>query len=276
MTNDPVSRTLRWGALLLGVALSGFFDGILLHQVLQWHHLLSGVQDPAYQSMERQVLADGLFHVLMYVIAASGLWLLWRGRHQLTVDLFAHRLPADVLLGFGGWNVVDVVGFHWLAGIHRMRMASPQPLLWDLIWLVAFGVLPILAGLWLQHRRGDPGPPTGGPLPKRASTLAWVAISVGVTAAGYWAGRPPPGAPVVLVLYAPGTPAKTIVQGIDQVRGRILWVNASATLWALDVPGESRLGLYRHGAVFTSAMTGLATCAQWASGSARYPPFSWR
>lgn len=30
----------RWGAAL-GFALGGFFDGILLHQILQWHHLLS-------------------------------------------------------------------------------------------------------------------------------------------------------------------------------------------------------------------------------------------
>src|SRR5690606_18965301 len=30
----------RWGTVL-GFALGGFFDGILLHQILQWHHLLS-------------------------------------------------------------------------------------------------------------------------------------------------------------------------------------------------------------------------------------------
>lgn len=29
-----------WAGYLLGFALGGFFDGILLHQVLQWHHLL--------------------------------------------------------------------------------------------------------------------------------------------------------------------------------------------------------------------------------------------
>jgi uncharacterized membrane protein len=28
---------------MLGFAFGGFFDGILLHQVLQWHHLLSGI-----------------------------------------------------------------------------------------------------------------------------------------------------------------------------------------------------------------------------------------
>ena len=62
---------LRW-PLLLGFALGGFFDGILLHQILQWHHLLSLV--PGVASLEAQVLWDGLFHLLMYVLAVAGLW----------------------------------------------------------------------------------------------------------------------------------------------------------------------------------------------------------
>lgn len=30
-----------WGTVLLGVGLGGFFDGIVLHQILQWHHTCS-------------------------------------------------------------------------------------------------------------------------------------------------------------------------------------------------------------------------------------------
>ncbi|WP_426000432.1 DUF2243 domain-containing protein [Caulobacter sp. DWR1-3-2b1] len=33
---------------MLAVALCGFFDGILLDQILQWHHLLSLVPGPPY------------------------------------------------------------------------------------------------------------------------------------------------------------------------------------------------------------------------------------
>ncbi len=28
--------------LLVGLGLGGFFDGIVLHQLLQWHHMLGG------------------------------------------------------------------------------------------------------------------------------------------------------------------------------------------------------------------------------------------
>jgi hypothetical protein len=39
--HDPAgfSRAFIWSALALGFSIGGFFDGILLHQVLQWHHL---------------------------------------------------------------------------------------------------------------------------------------------------------------------------------------------------------------------------------------------
>ena len=67
-------------ALLLGVALGGFFDGILLHQILQWHHLLSLI--PAVTDLRTQVLWDGYFHLFMYVLAMVGLWGLWRARRR--------------------------------------------------------------------------------------------------------------------------------------------------------------------------------------------------
>lgn len=33
-------------ALLLGVGLGGFFDGIVFHQILQWHHMVSTSNPP--------------------------------------------------------------------------------------------------------------------------------------------------------------------------------------------------------------------------------------
>lgn len=70
----------RWhsSAMVLGFALGGFFDGILRHQILQWRHLLSLV--PEVSSLRVQVLWDGYFHALMYLLAAVSLWALWAAR----------------------------------------------------------------------------------------------------------------------------------------------------------------------------------------------------
>ena len=48
----------------MGVGLGGFIDGILLHQVLQWHHLLTGTGDhpmTTVPGLETNTLGDGLF-----------------------------------------------------------------------------------------------------------------------------------------------------------------------------------------------------------------------
>ena len=65
---------------VLGFALGGFFDGILLHQVLQWHHFLSLVPGESLRDIRAQILADGMFHVAVYIITAIGLWMLFAGR----------------------------------------------------------------------------------------------------------------------------------------------------------------------------------------------------
>ena len=35
------SRSPRAPAFLMGIGLGGFIDGIVLHQILQWHHMLT-------------------------------------------------------------------------------------------------------------------------------------------------------------------------------------------------------------------------------------------
>jgi uncharacterized membrane protein len=138
---------LGWAALLLGIALGGFFDGILLHQILQWQHLLSGLDGAAFQNLRVQILADGVFHALIYAVAISGLWLLWRERARLGAAAAGRSLTAWALIGFGVWLIVDAVLSHWLLGLHRIRMDVDNPLFWELLWFSVFGVAVVLAGV---------------------------------------------------------------------------------------------------------------------------------
>jgi uncharacterized membrane protein len=135
---------LGW-TILLGFGLGGFFDGIILHQVLQWHHLLSLWSEDG--TLEWHVLWDGLFHVLMYGIVAVALWGLWRRGVPRGL-----RFLAAFLLGYGVWNLVDLVVFHWLLEVHHIRVDAARPVLWDLGWFVAFGLVPLAVG-WAMLRR---------------------------------------------------------------------------------------------------------------------------
>jgi uncharacterized membrane protein len=77
----PASRpSIGAAGILLGIGFGGFFDGVLLHQILQWHHMLTSTgSHPAttVAGLEDNTLADGLFHALTFVAALTGLALLW-------------------------------------------------------------------------------------------------------------------------------------------------------------------------------------------------------
>ena len=93
MQSSPVTGALIWAGYLIGFALGGFWDGIILHQILLWHHLLAGLQGEPFSDIRFQILADGLFHALMYVVAAIGLWMLFRHRERLpAAPLARHSL----------------------------------------------------------------------------------------------------------------------------------------------------------------------------------------
>jgi uncharacterized membrane protein len=177
------TRRFRWAGYLLGFSLGGFFDGILLHQILQWHHLLSTINAG---DMRFQVAADGYFHAFMYVVVAAGLWMLWRS-WQRAEAASGRLLAATMLIGFGTWHMLDSVLSHWLLGIHRIRMDSEFPLMWDLIWFAVFGLLPFALGVW--GRQGGDRPP-GRPV-VAASIATCLALGAGAQAL-----QPPQDAPV--------------------------------------------------------------------------------
>ncbi len=182
-------------ALLLGVALGGFFDGILLHQILQWHHLLSLV--PAVTDLRTQVLWDGYFHLFMYVFAMVGLWGLWRTRrwHEEIAGL---PLFGALTAGFGIWHMLDGVLSHWLLGIHRIKIDSEAPLLWDIGWFFVFGLLPALVGWYILNRDRGHGPTW------RHATATLVGLTLLSAGSGGWALQPPADNPFTTVVFRGG------------------------------------------------------------------------
>jgi uncharacterized membrane protein len=256
------AKSLAWTGFFLGFALGGFFDGILLHQILQWHHLLSNVD--AAQDMRVQIMADGLFHALMYVIAAVALVQLWRRRSVLNAPDAGCVLWGMALAGFGGWHIIDAVLSHWVTGIHRIKVDSPQPLRWDLAWFVAFGVLPALAGWWLQRKKG-PGAGSGSSPPgSRRGRQAAASLGLAALMAGPIAALPSGQNDQVTVLFAPGVSPGQAFNALARVDARVLWADPSGGMWAVAMPNPSAAwGLYRDGAMLVS-QSGLALgCFNW-------------
>ncbi|WP_158044079.1 DUF2243 domain-containing protein [Skermanella pratensis] len=237
----PFSPSFRWAGYLLGFAFGGFFDGILLHQILQWHHLLSGLDSPALADIQVQILADGLFHLAMYAVAGAGLWLLWRTRREFGGDGADRLLFGTFLIGFGVWHIVDAVLNHWILGLHHIRMDSDSPLIWDMVFF-AFGIAVTAAG-WLTLRSG----PNGGGGRSRGGLAASV-LTLAVVIAGPVALLPPAGVSTVTALFPPGTAPGAVLAAAATVDGRV--IAGADGVWIIDVPDRLRaLALYREGAV---------------------------
>jgi uncharacterized membrane protein len=255
-TNQPTSfRALASASFWLGFALSGFFDGILLHQILQWHHLLSGIgkQGGIFADLRVQVLADGYFHLLMYVIAALGLWLLWRARASFRRQGSASVLLAWLLIGFGVWHFADAVVSHWITQIHRIRMDAENPLVWDLAWLAAFGVAPLAAGLVIRFRRTGPGA-------KDIGGAAFALLAASTFGSGVWAIQPPPGQSYATIVFAP---AVSFAQGFSRARntGEVVWFNGEGVFIIKEPAAAWRL--YGRGALLVAGAGAPAGCVSW-------------
>jgi uncharacterized membrane protein len=129
-------------ALLMGLGFGGFVDGIVLHQILQWHHMLTATGDhPAdtVAGLETNTLADGLFHMGTWVLVFVGTLLTVRA-WQAGRLAPPWRTHAGLLLaGWGLFNLVEGVVDHHLLGLHNVRDDVAEPLWWNLGFLASGG-----------------------------------------------------------------------------------------------------------------------------------------
>lgn len=145
----------RASGLLFGLGLGGFVDGIVLHQILQWHHMVSDVDDhpvTTVAGLEANTLADGFFHVATWLLVLAGSITTiqaWQ-RGRLAPSWSFHF--GLVLAGWGIFNLVEGLVDHQLLGVHHVRDDLGAPLSWDLGFLL-LGLGQAVAG-WLLHRRG--------------------------------------------------------------------------------------------------------------------------
>jgi uncharacterized membrane protein len=140
--------------ILFGVGLGGFFDGIVFHQLLQWHHMATSAGYPAdsVANLELNTLLDGLFHTLTYLCVAAGLVIVWRKANRPHGRWSGRTLAGSLLVGFGLFNVVEGIVDHHLLGLHHVNetVAREQWIFWDFGFL-AWGAAMLVAGWYLKR-----------------------------------------------------------------------------------------------------------------------------
>ncbi len=146
--------------LLLGCGLGALFDGILLHQILQWHNMLSNVHPPStLASMKYNMLWDGLFHAVAWIVTVLGAGQLWGAVRRPDVRWSNHAFAGAGLSGWGAFNVLEGIIDHQMLALHHVRPGELQEV-WDLGFL-AWGAAMLLAGFLLVRRATQPLKPHG-------------------------------------------------------------------------------------------------------------------
>ena len=147
----------RAPGILLGIGLGGFVDGIVLHQILQWHHMLTSegsYPKTTVAGLETNTLWDGLFHAATWVAVAVGIYILWRRTTDWRWAISGRSFAGWMLVGWGLFNVVEGLVDHQILGIHHVREgASINESAWD-VGFLAFGALLAVAG-WLLARSDE-------------------------------------------------------------------------------------------------------------------------
>jgi uncharacterized membrane protein len=152
---------MRWltGGVVLGVGLGGFVDGIILHQIAQWHSMGSAVLPPhTMEAMKQNMLWDGLFHLATWMITLIGTLMLRSEPRPDRVTEPITVFAGQMVLGWGAFNLIEGIIDHHLLGLHHIRDMPVHVPLYDWMFLAVGGVGFVSVGLRLMSARRRPLP----------------------------------------------------------------------------------------------------------------------
>ena len=160
MTRSPLVAA----GVLMGAGLGGFVDGIVLHQILQWHNMLSAQMPPNdLVAAKVNMFWDGLFHAAVWVMTVIGLTVLWKAGARRDVPWSGRTFTGALIFGWGLFNFFEGVIDHQLLGIHHVNEYAENKLPWDLAFL-ASGIVFLVVGWMLIGSGRNDTIPRGGVL----------------------------------------------------------------------------------------------------------------
>ncbi len=131
----------------------GAMDGIIFHQLLQWHSVVMET------SQSGQIMSDGIFHFAVTIALVAGGFILWLAGNPKDFNQGVKQVIGWFLMGTGLFNVLEGIINHHILQIHRVKPGDPNALFYDIAFLIVGAIL-FLGGLFLKksatkHKRGE-------------------------------------------------------------------------------------------------------------------------
>lgn len=138
------NKNLFIAGIILGLGLLGAIDGIVFHQLLQWHHMILS------DNIQLEIFTDGLFTALF---SAKLIW----GGVKIFQDARKNQLGTSwriflggIFIGGGAFNLVEGIVDHHILQVHRVKPLAENPLMYDLAFL-AIGALLVVIGFMIKR-----------------------------------------------------------------------------------------------------------------------------
>lgn len=148
---SPVPLTAA--ATVLGIGIGGFIDGIVFHQILQWHEMISNKIPPiTYITKSVNMFWDGIFHAFTLLVTITGIILLWKLSRRRDVDHSGNLLAGGILFGFGLFNLLEGIADHQVLKLHNVREVTSNVQAWNIGFLV-FSLILIIIGTLISRQR---------------------------------------------------------------------------------------------------------------------------
>ena len=107
------------GSFLLGIGTVGMLDGIIFHQILQWHSIYM------FTNRFYQIVSDGIFHLFVTVIIFIGAIILWRSDPSDSGNN-KYTFLGGLFLGAGIFNFLEGIINHHILQIHHVKPGPNQ------------------------------------------------------------------------------------------------------------------------------------------------------
>lgn len=138
------NKNLSISGLILGLGILGAIDGIVFHQLLQWHHVILS------PNLQLEIISDGLFAALFSALLVWGGVKIFQDARKQQLGNSWKIFLGGICIGGGLFNLVEGIINHHILQIHRVRPLADNPLLYDLAFL-AIGLVLVGVGLLLQR-----------------------------------------------------------------------------------------------------------------------------
>lgn len=152
---NPVPLSIT--AVILGIGIGGFIDGIFMHQILQWHGMFTN-KLPADTVIGKTVnmFWDGIFHLLTLSAVIIGIISLIRLLRIHTINSSPKLAVGGFLTGWGLFNFVEGLLHHHILEFHNVREFSQNQDLWNYGFLLSGPLFMAIGFYIIFHRKYYP------------------------------------------------------------------------------------------------------------------------